>query len=153
MSDALTALQSVLIGPDDPEIVALEAALRSAQLSADVEALARLISDDLLFTGPDGQRYYMPEQVYKRNKGYGIRTDVLREIKPAGRLDVNRDGRIDVDDIAALGGFIATEGKRSYQAGVRAIHDLNLADKAADTFHGIRQKVIDGIQARGKVRK
>ena len=55
MSDALTALQSVLIGPDDPEIVALEAALRSSQLSADVEALARLISDDLLFTGPDGQ--------------------------------------------------------------------------------------------------
>lgn len=32
MSDALTALQSVLIGPDDPEIVALEAALRTAQL-------------------------------------------------------------------------------------------------------------------------
>lgn len=48
-------LQSVLSGADDPEIVALEVALRAAQLSADVEGLARLISDDLLFTGPDGQ--------------------------------------------------------------------------------------------------
>lgn len=55
MPDALAAFQSILIGPDDPEIVALEAALRAAQLSADVEALGRLISDDLLFTGPDGQ--------------------------------------------------------------------------------------------------
>ena len=54
MLDTLAPLQSVLIGADDPEIVTLEAALRDAQLSADV-ALARLISDDLLFTGPDGQ--------------------------------------------------------------------------------------------------
>ncbi|HKO47362.1 MAG TPA: nuclear transport factor 2 family protein [Polyangiaceae bacterium] len=44
-----------MIGLDDPEIVALEAELRSAQLSADIEALDRLISEDLLFTGPDGQ--------------------------------------------------------------------------------------------------
>lgn len=55
MLDALAAFQSVLTGADDPEIVTLEAALRDAQLSADVEALAGLISDDLLFTGPDGQ--------------------------------------------------------------------------------------------------
>src|SRR5215216_6696075 len=55
MSDALAAVQAVLVGSDDPEIVALEAALRVAQLTADVEALAGLISDDLLFTGPDGQ--------------------------------------------------------------------------------------------------
>jgi ketosteroid isomerase-like protein len=38
----------------DEEIAVLEAALREAQLSADIEALDRLISDDLLFTGPDG---------------------------------------------------------------------------------------------------
>src|SRR5262245_42107644 len=47
-------LQSVLVGPDDPEIVALEAAMRAAQLAADVVALDRLIADELLFTGPDG---------------------------------------------------------------------------------------------------
>lgn len=51
----LSALQAVLIGANDLEIVALEAALRTAQLTADVEALGRLLSDDLLFTGPDGQ--------------------------------------------------------------------------------------------------
>lgn len=41
-------------GAADAEIVALEAALRAAQLDADVAALDRLLSDDLLFTGPDG---------------------------------------------------------------------------------------------------
>lgn len=53
-SDVL-ALQAVLVGPDDPEIVLLEADLRAAQLAADVVALDRLIADDLLFTGPDGK--------------------------------------------------------------------------------------------------
>ena len=48
-------LQTVLVGPDDPEIVELEAELRSAQLAADVAALDRLIAEELLFTGPDGQ--------------------------------------------------------------------------------------------------
>ena len=38
----------------DADIAALEAELRAAQLGADVAALDRLISDDLLFTGPDG---------------------------------------------------------------------------------------------------
>ncbi|HSJ62916.1 MAG TPA: nuclear transport factor 2 family protein [Gemmatimonadaceae bacterium] len=38
----------------DPEIAALEDELRHAQLTASVGALDRLISDDLLFTGPDG---------------------------------------------------------------------------------------------------
>lgn len=38
----------------DSEIAVLEAELRAAQLNADVAALDRLISDDLLFTGPDG---------------------------------------------------------------------------------------------------
>src|SRR5262245_58241516 len=49
------ALAKVLVGLDDPEIVALEADIRAAQLAADVGALDRLISEDLLFTGPDGR--------------------------------------------------------------------------------------------------
>src|SRR3954468_22062219 len=49
------ALQRVLVGAPDTEIVALEAELRRAQLAADVPALDRLISEDLLFTGPDGK--------------------------------------------------------------------------------------------------
>lgn len=51
----ITPLESVLIGASDPEIVALEARIRSAQLDADVAALDDLIADELLFTGPDGQ--------------------------------------------------------------------------------------------------
>ena len=49
------ALAQVLVGTADEEIVRLEARLRAAQLGADVAALNELISDDLLFTGPDGQ--------------------------------------------------------------------------------------------------
>jgi len=47
-------MAGVLVGAPDPEIVALEASLRSAQLGADVDVLDQLISDDLMFTGPDG---------------------------------------------------------------------------------------------------
>lgn len=55
MSDIQIApLASVLVGPPDAEVVALEARLRAAQLAADVRALDALISDALLFTGPDG---------------------------------------------------------------------------------------------------
>src|SRR6266545_7939755 len=50
-----TALAQVLVGKADPEIVLLEARIRAAQLNADLAALEELISDDLLFTGPDGQ--------------------------------------------------------------------------------------------------
>ena len=49
------AFDHVLVGRADPAIVVLEARLRAAQLNADVTALDDLISDDLLFTGPDGQ--------------------------------------------------------------------------------------------------
>ena len=35
--------------------MALEAQIRAAQLAADVGALDRLIADELLFAGPDGQ--------------------------------------------------------------------------------------------------
>ena len=51
----IDAVRAVLVGPADPEIVALEARLRSAQLAADVDALDALIAEKLLFTGPDGQ--------------------------------------------------------------------------------------------------
>jgi hypothetical protein len=39
----------------DREIASLEAQLRQAQLDADVDTLDALISERLLFTGPDGQ--------------------------------------------------------------------------------------------------
>jgi ketosteroid isomerase-like protein len=54
-SSDLTAIEAALLGPADPEIVALEARLRGAQLNADVAVLESLIADELLFTGPDGQ--------------------------------------------------------------------------------------------------
>jgi len=50
-----SALDQALVGNADPEIVLLEARIRAAQLSADLTALEDLISDDLLFTGPNGQ--------------------------------------------------------------------------------------------------
>lgn len=48
-------MQAALVGTPDPEIVAVEAQLRAAQLEANVEMLDALIADTLLFTGPDGQ--------------------------------------------------------------------------------------------------
>jgi ketosteroid isomerase-like protein len=50
----IPVMEAILIGARDPEIVAVEARLRVAQLNADVNALDQLIADDLLFTGPDG---------------------------------------------------------------------------------------------------
>jgi ketosteroid isomerase-like protein len=48
-------MASALVGTPDNEMITLEARLRAAQLNADIVALDALISDDLLFTGPDGQ--------------------------------------------------------------------------------------------------
>ena len=48
-------LDQALVGKADREIVLLEARIRAAQLDADLAALDELISEDLLFTGPDGQ--------------------------------------------------------------------------------------------------
>jgi len=100
-------LESVLVGARDAEIVALEAALRAAQLAADVPALARLISDDLLFTGPDGQlgtkaqdleahgsgavrfRSHVPEELRMRRVGADVVVTALRarlEVEVAGNL-------------------------------------------------------------------
>ena len=50
-----SAFDQALVGIADQEIVILEARIRAAQLSADLTALEDLISDDPLFTGPDGQ--------------------------------------------------------------------------------------------------
>ena len=89
-------LQAVLVGAGDAEIVSLEAALRAAQLAADVPALAHLISDDLLFTGPDGQlgtkaqdleahasgivrfRSHVPEELRMRRVGADVVVTALR---------------------------------------------------------------------------
>jgi len=100
-------LESVLVGAGDAEIVALEAALRAAQLAADVPALARLISDELLFTGPDGQlgtkaqdleahgsgvvrfRSHVPEELRVRRVGADVVVTALRarlEVEVAGNL-------------------------------------------------------------------
>ena len=54
-TSAGSAIAAALRGEADPEIVACEEQLRDAQLNADVDALDRLIADDLLFTGPDGR--------------------------------------------------------------------------------------------------
>jgi hypothetical protein len=51
----IAAMQAMLVGPAHGEIVALEAALRRAQLDADVAVLDALIAEELLFTGPDGR--------------------------------------------------------------------------------------------------
>jgi ketosteroid isomerase-like protein len=48
-------MAAALVGVADPEIVALESRLRTAQLEANTDALNDLIADDLLFAGPDGQ--------------------------------------------------------------------------------------------------
>jgi ketosteroid isomerase-like protein len=51
----LAAMRAAVVGDADPEIVAAEAEIRAAQLGADVAALERLVAEELLFTGPDGQ--------------------------------------------------------------------------------------------------
>lgn len=101
MSDS-AALRTVLIGADDPEIVELEAALRAAQLTADVEALARLISDDLLFTGPDGQLGTKAQDLAAHRSGV-VR---IREHRPL-ELRIRRLGADAV--IAALRAYLRVD--------------------------------------------
>jgi ketosteroid isomerase-like protein len=100
-------MQSVLVGPADPEIVASEAEIRAAQLAADVAALDRLIGEDLLFTGPDGQlgtkaqdleahgsgvvrfRTHKPEELRIRRVGAHVAVSALRarlSVEVAGTL-------------------------------------------------------------------
>lgn len=95
----LDALRRVLVGSADPiaeEIVACEAAIRAAQLAADTAVLDRLISDELLFTGPDGElgtkaadleahgsglvrfRTHDPEELRVRRIGESVAISALR---------------------------------------------------------------------------
>jgi ketosteroid isomerase-like protein len=100
-------VRDALVGPPDPEIVALEERLRDAQLDADVAALDRLISDDLLFAGPDGQlatkrqdldahaagivrfRRHEPEELRIRRVGADVALTALR-----ARLAVEVNGAL-----------------------------------------------------------
>lgn len=104
---SLTSMEAVLVGPADPEIVALEARIRAAQLAGDVAALDSLIADDLLFTGPDGQlgtkaqdleahrsgavrfRVHEPEELRVRRLGQDVAVTALRArlaVEVAGAL-------------------------------------------------------------------
>jgi ketosteroid isomerase-like protein len=94
--DGATTIERVLNGGADPEIAALEAELRAAQLAADVPALDRLIADELLFTGPDGRlatkaqdleahasgavrfRSHEPEELRVRRVGKNVAIAALR---------------------------------------------------------------------------
>jgi ketosteroid isomerase-like protein len=95
-ADATTTIERVLSDASDPEIAALAAELRSAQLAADVTVLERLIGDDLLFTGPDGRlgtkaqdleahasgvvrfRSHEPEELRVRRVGRNVAVAALR---------------------------------------------------------------------------
>ena len=108
MVDAeIGVMESILVGAPDPEIVALETRLRAAQLDADGVALNQLISDDLLFTGPDGNlatksvdvgahesglirfRKHEPEELRVRRVGADVAIAALRT-----RLEVEVSGNV-----------------------------------------------------------
>ena len=85
----VTLIAAVLVGDADPEIVALEARLRAAQLVADVAALDALIADGLLFTGPDGQLGTKAEDLAAHGSGaVRVREHVPEELRVRC---VNRD--------------------------------------------------------------
>ena len=100
-------MEAAVVGPPDPEIAALEARIRSAQLNADVAMLDSLIADELLFTGPDGQlgtkaqdldahrtgvvrfRVHEPEELRVRRVGENVAIASLRArlaVEVAGTL-------------------------------------------------------------------
>lgn len=101
----MEVLAAVLAGAPDPEIVALEARLRAAQLRGDVRELNELIADELIFAGPDGSlatkeqdlashgsgavRFlaHVPEQLRVRRVGSDVAVTSLRT-----RLTVQVDG-------------------------------------------------------------
>lgn len=101
----IARMQAVVVGTAEREIVRLEAALRAAQLAADVTALDDLIADELLFTGPDGRlgtkaadlaahasgavrfRVHEPEELRVRAVGERVRVVALQ-----ARLTVEVNG-------------------------------------------------------------
>ena len=107
----LAAMQSVTLGPADPGIVALEAELRLAQLHADLLALDRLIAEELLFTGPDGQLGTKAEDLGAHESGaVRFRTHEPQELRV--RV-VGEDVRI-----AALRAFLTVEVRGVPYSGV-----------------------------------
>ena len=100
-------MNRVLVGAADDEIVRCEAEIRAAQLNADLVALERLIADELLFTGPDGQlgskaedlqlhgsgmvrfRSHEPEELRIRRVGNDVAVAALR-----ARLAVELHGEL-----------------------------------------------------------
>ena len=54
----------------DESLREAEAALRRAQLSGDVEALARLVDEELVFTGPDGLLYGRDDDLRAHREGW-----------------------------------------------------------------------------------
>jgi hypothetical protein len=107
MNDDLAIMHAAMSGEPDPEIIALEARLRSAQLAADVVELDALIAERLLFTGPDGQvgtkaqdldahrsgivrfRAHEPEELRVRRIGGDVAVTALRArlaVEVAGTL-------------------------------------------------------------------
>jgi ketosteroid isomerase-like protein len=95
-------MTAALVGDSDDEIIALEARIRAAQLNADVQSLDALISDELLFTGPDGQLGTKTQDLEAHRSGI-VR---FREHEPE-ELRVRRIGN-DVA-IAALRARLAVE--------------------------------------------
>ena len=103
----IPVMEAILVGAPDPEIVAVETRLRSAQLNADADALDRLIADNLLFTGPDGNlatkaddlaahrsglvrfRKHEPEELRIRRVGADVAIAALR-----ARLTVEVAGKV-----------------------------------------------------------
>lgn len=106
-SEGVAHLNAVRVGAPDDEIVALEAGLRAAQLTADVATLDALISSELLFTGPDGSlatkaddlaahaggvvrfRVHVPEELRVRRVGTDVAVTALR-----ARLAVEVNGAL-----------------------------------------------------------
>ena len=77
-----SALEAVVIGTAEPEIVVLEARLRAAQLHADVAALDVLIANELLFTGPDGSLATKAQDLAAHGSGFvRFRTHLPQELR------------------------------------------------------------------------
>ena len=103
----VAAMKAVLVGAADDEIAACEAAIRAGQLNADIAALERLIADELLFTGPDGQlgtkaedlrlhssgavrfRSHEPEELRVRRVGSDVAVSAVK-----ARLAVEVNGKL-----------------------------------------------------------
>lgn len=93
MTIAPSPLFAARMEGEDQHVVALEARLRDAQLTADTAALDTLISDNLLFTGPDGTLATKAQDLAAHASGL-VR---FRSHEPLS-LDVRRVG----DDVAVV---------------------------------------------------